>query len=145
MLIKPCRLSITSGYHTESICSCSEDQILSTPNLMLLLQIMIHYHTNIIHPFRSTRFIFRAVCICVLVLCPLTGKLIACLLPRYVPISLNRLMLSCSCRLRSVSIFMLDNSALILKIWLLTRLLTFAVGWMWNRAIIRCDTLGPIP
>ena len=113
---------------------------------MLLLQIMIHYHTNIIHPLRSTRFIFRAVCIyeyvstlflgvmqrleptCVLVLCPLTGKPIACLLPRYVPISLNLLMLSCSCRLRSVSIFMLDNSALILRIWLLTRLLTFAVG-----------------
>lgn len=31
---------------------------------MLLLQIMIHYYTNIIHPLRSTRFIFRAVCIC---------------------------------------------------------------------------------
>ena len=82
---------------------------------------------------------------CVLVLWPRTGSPIACRLPLYVPISFNRFMFSCTSLLASFSIFIFVNSAVRSRTVAFLRLPTLAKGWMWNRAMTRCDTLGPMP
>ena len=67
---------------------------------------------------------------CVRVLCPLTGKLIACLLPLYDPMSLSLLMLSCIRLLRSFSIGIFDKAAVRSWTCLFPKPPTFAVGCM---------------
>ena len=83
--------------------------------------------------------------ICDLVLCPRTGKPMACRLPLYVPISFNRLILSCTSRRASFSIFIVDNSAVRSMTVAFFNAPTLAQGWMWNLAMIFCETLGPMP
>jgi hypothetical protein len=82
---------------------------------------------------------------CVLVLCPLTGKPIACLLPLYVPISLSRLMLFCSCPRKSDSSVISASSPARLFICFSPRLPMRAVLWMWNLDISCVQTWGPRP
>lgn len=94
-------------------------------------------------PFRSTWLSFLAVLICVLVLWPRTGKPIACLLPLYVPISLNLLMLSCTIFLASFSIVIVDSSAVNAVIVLCGKEPIFIRGWMQYLARIRVEVCGP--
>jgi hypothetical protein len=68
-------------------------------------------YTRELNPPLSNTLSRLAVSICVLVFWPLTGRPIACRLPRYVPMSLSRLILSCTMRLASFSIVIVDNSA----------------------------------
>jgi hypothetical protein len=96
-------------------------------------------------PPRSTLFNLLAVLICVLVLCPRTGRPIACLRPLYVPISFNLRMLSCTSRRASFSIFIVDNSAVRSMTVAFLSAPTLAQGWMWNLAMMFCETLGPMP
>lgn len=96
-------------------------------------------------PNRSTLFSFSTVDVWVLVLCPLTGKPIACRLPLYVPVSLSRLMLLTISLRRSFSIFMFDNSAVMSRIVWLEREPRRAVGWICRRAMRREATWGPTP
>ena len=96
-------------------------------------------------PFLQIRFNFIAVEICVLVLCPLTGKPIACLLPLYVPISLNRVIFCTNSLRKSFSIFIFDSSALISSTFLLEREPRRAVGWMYMRASRCAHIWGPMP
>jgi hypothetical protein len=80
-----------------------------------------------------------------LVLCPLTGKCIACLLPLYVPISLNRLILSFTSLLNSFSIFIFVRSAVSAAIVLLSMSPTLARGKMWCFARMREECCWPMP
>ncbi len=114
-------------------------------------------------PLRSIRFSFEAVAICsmtsqhqinthrpsqhtcVLVLCPRTGKFMACLLPLYVPISCNRRMLSLIRRRRSFSNVIVLSSAARSLICLSFSDAILAVSWMCIFAIICRQTCGPMP
>lgn len=113
--------------------------------------------------FRSKRFIFFAVFVytalvasyittssisvltCVLVLCPLTGRFIACLFPLYVPIACNRFIFPVICRLRSLSIVISERSFAKPLICPSPRLFIRCVLWIWKRAIRPSETLGPTP
>lgn len=117
--------------------------LLST--LSIAPSLCFQYHLLFPYPLRSTLFSFRAVMIWLLVLCPLTGKLIACLRPRYAPISRNRLMLSCNWRRRSFSSVIVLSSAASEFICRSLRFPMRAVLWMWNLAINCWQTLGPMP
>lgn len=59
--------------------------------------------------------------------------------------SLSLRMSSCTCRRKSFSIFMLANSAVRSMTVAFFKLPTFAQGWMWNFAMMRCETDGPMP
>ena len=65
---------------------------------------------------------------CVLVRCPRTGNPIACLRPRYEPMSLSLLIFSCSFLLKSFSIVIFESSAVRSSACLSTRLPIIAVG-----------------
>ena len=121
-------------------CKCLLAQRLSNAAIVLLSSPKTRNHPN-----RSTLFIFAAVLVCVLVLCPLTGNPIACLLPLYAPISLNRLMFSLSSLRKSFSIFMFDSSAVMSRTFWLLRESRRAVGCMWRRARRCAQTWGPMP
>lgn len=96
-------------------------------------------------PDRSTLLNFPAVAVCVLVLCPLTGIPIACLLPLYVPISRNLVIFPLSSLRRSFSIFMLVSSAVMSSTVCELRELRRAVEWMCRRASRCRATWGPMP
>jgi hypothetical protein len=80
-----------------------------------------------------------------LVFCPLTGSPIACLFPRYVPVSFNRLISASTCRRRSFSIFIFVSVALISRICLLASSPTRQVLWRWCFARRREDVWEPMP
>ena len=67
---------------------------------------------------------------CVLVRWPLTGICIACLLPRYAPMSLKSLILSCNLRLKSFSMVIFESSAVKSSTCLSAKLPTLAVSWI---------------
>lgn len=80
-----------------------------------------------------------------LVRCPLTGSPIACLLPRFVPVSFNLAMSPKIWRRSSFSIFMFVKAALISRIWLCFSSPTRHVSWRWFLARRREETCGPMP
>ena len=95
------------------------------------------------YPLRSSLLSFLGVSIWFLVRWPRTGRFMACRLPRYVPISRNRLIFSWSNLRASPSMVIVDSSAVRAVRVLAGRVPIFARGWMQYLARIRDDVCAP--